>query len=133
VNHKKSWQLFSALFRSCAATGRQWHGTRGNSSGTTIDIRIRRSCVELWVSPTHVPRKDWRDDPEAVGGVWTEQGQLFGSLSVPADTFYSLFPCLASNHFKELVLKLLWMHYRQGDIDGITFAPKETPMEDLLQ
>jgi hypothetical protein len=51
--------------------------------------------VELWVFPTHVPRTDWRDDPEAVGGVWTEQGRLFGSLHVPADAFYSLFPCLA--------------------------------------
>jgi hypothetical protein len=89
--------------------------------------------VELWVHPTHVPRTDWREDPEAVGGVWTEQGRLFGTLSIPADTFYSLFPCLASNHFKELKLRLLRMHYRQGDIDAITFAPKETSMEDLLQ
>ena len=88
--------------------------------------------VELWVFPTHVPRKDWRDDPEAVGGVWTEQGRLFGTLSIPADTFYSLFPCLTSNHFKELQLGILRMHYRQGDLDGIRFAPKETPMEDLV-
>jgi len=89
--------------------------------------------VELWVFPTHVPRKDWRDDPEAVGGVWTEQGKLFGTLSIPADAFYSLFPCLALNHFKELELILCRMHYRNGDILGINFAPKETPMEDLLQ
>jgi hypothetical protein len=89
--------------------------------------------VELWVSPTHVPRKDWRDDPEAIGGVWTEQGRLFGSVFIPADVFYSLFPCLASNHFKELELRLLRMYYRHGDIDRIEFAPKETPMEDLLQ
>jgi len=89
--------------------------------------------VELWLHPTHVPRTDWRDDPEAVGGVWTEQGKLFGTLSIPADSFYSLFPCLALNHFKELELRLLRMHYRQGDIHGIAFRPKETPMEDLLQ
>jgi hypothetical protein len=88
--------------------------------------------VELWVHPTHVPRADWRDDPEAVGGVWTEQGRLFGTLSIPADTFYSLFPCLASDHFKELVLRLIRMHYRHGDIHGVEFNPKETPMEDLL-
>ena len=89
--------------------------------------------VELWLSPTHVPRTDWRDDPEAIGGVWTEQGRLFGTVYIPADTFYSLFPCLASNHFKELVLRLIRMHYRQGDIDGIEFSPKETPMEDLAE
>jgi hypothetical protein len=88
--------------------------------------------LELWVRPTHIPRTDWREDPEAVGGVHTEKGQLFGTVFVPADTFYSLFPCLASNHFKELVLKLLRMHYREGIIDEFEFAPKETPMEDPL-
>jgi hypothetical protein len=89
--------------------------------------------VELWVFPTHVPRTDWREDPEGIGGVWIKEGRLFGSLHIPADTFYSLFPCLASNHFKQLEIRLLRMHYRQGVIDGIEFAPKETPMEDLLQ
>lgn len=89
--------------------------------------------VELWVFPTHVPRTDWRDDPECIGSVWSQEGRLFGSLRVPADTFYSLFPCLASNHFKELRLTLLRMHYRQGLIDEVEFAPKETPMEDLLE
>ena len=89
--------------------------------------------VELWVFPIHVPRTDWRDDPESIGGVWTQQGKLFGSLSIPADVFYSLFPCLASSHFKEFRLKLLRMHYRHGVIDQIEFAPEETPMEDLLQ
>ena len=88
--------------------------------------------VELWVSPTDVPRKDWRDDPEAVGGVWTERGRLFGTLHIPSEAYYSLFPCLASNHFKELELRILRMRYRHGDLDGISFAPKETPMEDLL-
>jgi len=89
--------------------------------------------VELWLLPTHVPRKDWWDDPEAVGGVWTQEGRLLGTLHVPADTFYSLFPCLTSNHFKELELRLIRMRYRHGLIDGIKFAPKETPMDDLLQ
>jgi len=88
---------------------------------------------DLWVFPTHVPRKNWRDDPEAIGRVWTQEGKLFGTLRISADTFYSLFPCLASDHFKELELRLLRMHYRQGDIDGFSFRPKETPMEDLLQ
>ena len=89
--------------------------------------------VELWVHPTHVLRTDWRDDPDRIGGVWTQEGKLFGTLSISADTFYSLFPCLALNRFKELRLKLLRMHYRQGFIDEVEFSPKETPMEDLLQ
>ena len=40
---------------------------------------------------------------------------------------------LAQNHFKELELRILRMHYRQGDIDGIRFSSKETPMDDLVQ
>ena len=88
--------------------------------------------VELWVHPTYVPRTEWRDDPEAIGGVWTGQGKMFGSVSVAADAFYSLFPCFASSHFKELVLRIIQMHYRSGKIDEIGFAPQETPMEDLL-
>ena len=88
--------------------------------------------VELWVHPTYVPRTEWRDDPEAIGGVWTGQGKLFGSLSIAADAFYSLFPCLVSGHFKELVIKIIGMHYRQGKIDEIKFAPQETTMEDLI-
>ncbi len=58
-------------------------------------------CVELWVRPTHVPRTDWRNDPKGIGSVWAEKGRLFGSIFAPADAFYSFFPCLASNHFKE--------------------------------
>jgi hypothetical protein len=34
-------------------------------------------------------------------------------------------------NFKELELRIPWMYYRQGDLDGIRFSPKETPMEDL--
>jgi hypothetical protein len=89
--------------------------------------------VELWVFPEHTPRKEWRDDPEAIGGVQTREGKLFGSCSIPADAFYSLFPCLAANRFKELEIKIRGMRYRRGDLDGIEFVPEETPMEDLLR
>jgi hypothetical protein len=88
--------------------------------------------VELWIFPQHTPRKDWREDPEAIGGVWTQEGKMFGSCSIPADTFYSLFPCLSTDRFKELEIKIRGMHYRRGKIDGIEFAPEETPIEDLL-
>jgi len=88
--------------------------------------------VELWVFPEHTPRKDFRDDPEAIGGVNTRKGKLFGSCSIPADAFYSLFTCLDANRFKQLEIKILDMHFRHGKIDGIEFAPEETPMEDLL-
>jgi hypothetical protein len=89
--------------------------------------------VELWLFPEHTPRDDFRDDPEAIGGVNTREGKLFGSCRIPADAFYSLFPCLVSNRFKELEIKIREMHYRRGKIDRIEFAPEETPMEDLLR
>ena len=87
--------------------------------------------VVLWVFPGRFSRDDYVDDPQSVGGVWTEEGKLFGTLSIPADAFYSLFPCLAACTFKELEIKMRNMHYRRGDLDGIEFAPKETPLEDF--
>ncbi len=88
--------------------------------------------VELWVSPTQTPRNEWRDDPEAIGGVWTEKGKLFGACRIASDAFYSLFPCLATDRFKQLEIKILDMHHRSGKLDSIEFAPEETPMEDLM-
>ena len=64
--------------------------------------------------------------------MWTEGGKLFGACRIASDTFYSLFPCLTANHFKELEIKILDMHHRRGKLDSIEFAPKETPMEDLM-
>jgi len=97
--------------------------------------RVRKRTgqrVELWLSPEHTPRKEWRDDPEAIGGVWTEKGKLFGACRIASDAFYSLFPCLATDRFKQLEIKILDMHHRRGKLDSIEFAPEETPMEDLM-
>jgi hypothetical protein len=87
--------------------------------------------VVLWLSPTHVPRENWREDPESIGGVWTEDGKLFGALRISADTFYSLFPCLAAGMFKEIQIHIRNMKYRRGDLDCIEFSPNETRSEDL--
>jgi hypothetical protein len=40
---------------------------------------------------------------------------------------------LASNHFKELQLRILRMHYRQGDIGEFEFSTEETPMKELVE
>ncbi len=34
---------------------------------------------------------------------------------------------------KRYGVRLLRIHYRRGDIDGIEFAPKDTSMDDLLK
>lgn len=87
--------------------------------------------VILWIFPTHVPRDNWRDDPEAVGGVWTEGGKLYGSLRLAADTYYSLFPCLLAGVFKEIQATIRDMKYRRGKLDRMEFSPTETSIEDL--
>lgn len=87
--------------------------------------------VVIWLFPTHVPRQDWRDDPGAIGGVWTQEGKLFGTLHLASDTFYSLFPCLMAGIFKELNITIRNMKYRRGDLDCIEFSPIETSLEDL--
>jgi hypothetical protein len=87
--------------------------------------------VVLWIFPTHVPRNDWRADPNAIGGVWTQDGKLFGTMRLASDTFYSLFPCLVAGIFKELEIDIRNMKYRRGDLDRIEFSPNETPIEDL--
>lgn len=99
---------------------------------TNRKTRPRRGQkVVLWLSSTRVPRENWREDPEAVGSVWTEDGKLFGALRLPSDTFYSLFPCLAAGIFKEIQAHIRNMKYRRGDLDRIEFSPDETPIEDL--
>jgi len=99
---------------------------------TTRQTRKRTGQkVVLWVFPGRFSRDDYKHDPQSVGGVWTEEGKLLGMLNIPSDAFYSLFPCLTAGTFKELEIKARNMRYRRGDLNGIEFAPKETPLEDL--
>jgi hypothetical protein len=79
-----------------------------------------------------VPRDQWRNDPGAVGNVFTEKGKVVGVLRLAADTFYSFFQSLTESHFKELEMRVRDLRYRHGKMEGIEFAPEETP-EDLLQ
>lgn len=87
--------------------------------------------MELRVLPLHAPRQDWRDDPEGIGEMESREGKLFGVCHVPADVYYSLFPCLEANRFGELEIRIQGTRYRHGNIDAIEFSPKETSMKDL--
>ena len=85
--------------------------------------RRKFKTIEINLIPTHVPRDDWRKDLEAVGHAWTEKGEkgkLRGTVRLPADVFYSLFPCLAINHFREFSVKVLNLHYTKGSIDDFS-------------
>ena len=76
--------------------------------------------VELNLFPTHIPRDDWRKDMKAVGHAWTERGKketLCGTVQVAADVLYSLIPCLAINHFRELHVRVLNLRRKEGSID----------------
>ena len=93
--------------------------------------RRKYQKVEVKLYPTHVPRDKWRDDPEAVGGVRTEKGMLHAGVYLAADAFYSLVPCFAANHFKEVVLQVRNLRYTRGRLYRIEFHPEETPREDM--
>jgi len=89
------------------------------------------TAVEISIHPTHAPRDEWRNDPEAIGGVWTEKEKLRVNVSVAADTYHSLIPCFANNHFKEIRLEVRNLRYTQGSLYRISFDPEETPREDM--
>jgi len=82
--------------------------------------RRKFRTVELNLFPIHIPRDDWRKDLKAVGHAWTERGKketLCGTVHVAADVFYSLIPCLAINHLRELHVKVLNLRHKEGSID----------------
>jgi hypothetical protein len=79
------------------------------------------------------PSNEWRNDPEAIGGIFAEEVKFFQTYRVPADATYSTFPSLTAIRYKELQDKVREMHYRLGILDAIEITPAETPMEDLLR
>jgi hypothetical protein len=56
--------------------------------------------VEVRLYPTHLPRDKWRDDPDAVGGVYAEKGILHAGVYLAADALL-IVPCFA-NHYRKL-------------------------------
>ncbi|MDF1554392.1 MAG: hypothetical protein P1P84_15080 [Deferrisomatales bacterium] len=93
--------------------------------------KLRWPNVEVWISPTTTPREQWRDDPEAVGGVRTESGKLHVYTQFPVEVYLSLIPCFSMGHFKEMYLHVRNLYRRSGTLDSISLNPKETPLEDL--
>jgi hypothetical protein len=94
--------------------------------------RRKFKTVELNLFPTHTPRDKWRKDLDAVGAAWTEKGdkgKLHGTIHIAADVFYSLFPCLAINHFRELRVKVLNLHYTKGTIDEFSLDMEKFSLE----
>lgn len=87
--------------------------------------------VEIKIWPAYAPRSNWRKDPEAIGSVETGAAGIAASGSLPADAYFSLFPCLASGAFKEVCLRVCNLRYRHGDLDGVDFNPDLSPAELL--
>jgi len=86
--------------------------------------RRKIKTIEINLFPTHIPRDEWSKKMEAVGAAWTEQGEkgkLRGTVHLAAGVYYSIFPCLAINHFREFSVKVLNLHYTKGSIDEFSF------------
>lgn len=97
-------------------------------------IKVTRKLpkkVELWVSPADGPRSELRRDPESVGAVWTERQKLIVITHLASEVFYSMFPCLATNHFRQVSFTVRDFRYSRGKLERISFDPEETPEEDL--
>jgi hypothetical protein len=92
--------------------------------------RRKFEAVEIWLSPDHKLRSNWSKDAKDIGGIFPDQGLLRVYVDLPSDVFYSLIPCLAINHFKEISLSAWNLRYSHGDIRSIGFEAKETPSED---
>lgn len=87
--------------------------------------------AEIWISPSSAPRSEWREDPKAVGAVWTDREKMIVSVRLASEVFHSLFPCLAANHFREVTFTVRDFHYHNGSLERISLEPEETPDEDL--
>jgi hypothetical protein len=87
--------------------------------------------VEVRLYPTRLPRDQWCDDPDAVGGVYAEKGILHAGVYLAADAFYSLVPCFSANHYREVVLQVRDLRYTRGRLYRIEFHPEVTLPEDM--
>jgi hypothetical protein len=88
-------------------------------------------AVEVWISPSTVPRSEWREDPKAVGAVWKENQKLVVSVRFASEVFYSLVPCLVGDHFREVAFTVRDFRYHSGSLERISLDPEETPADDL--
>ena len=87
--------------------------------------------VELCLSPDHALRGKWSKDAKSVGVIMFDRKMLRAYADLASDVYYSLIPCLATNHFKEIALSVRNLRYWRGDIQWIGFDPQETHPEDL--
>lgn len=97
-----------------------------------INSRRKFEVVEFWLSPDHTLRSNWSKDAKDIGGIFSDRGLLRAYVDLASDAFYSLIPCLVTDHFKEINVSVRNLRYSHGDIQSIGFEPKETPPEDLI-
>lgn len=99
----------------------------------TSRVKSRRDfeAVELCLSPDHALRGNWSKEARRVGGVLCDRKLVRAYVDLASDVYYSLIPCLAAGHIREITVSLRDLRYSRGDIQWIGFNPEETPSEDL--
>ena len=98
----------------------------------TSRIKSRRKfeAMEFWLSPDHALRGNWSKDAERIGMIFFDRQSFRAHVDLASDVYFSLIPCLATCHFKEITLTVRNLRYWRGDIQWIGFQPEETPAEE---
>ncbi len=63
--------------------------------------------------------------------MYVEKGLLRVGVFLAADAYYSLVPCFAAGHFKEVVLQVRNLRYTRGKVYRIELTRTKTPLEDM--
>jgi hypothetical protein len=88
-------------------------------------------AIEFSLRPDHELRGKFSKDAKDIGLIMFDRRILRAYVHLALDVYYSLIPCLATNHFKEITLSVRDLRYWRGDIQWIGFQPEETPPEEL--
>jgi len=88
-------------------------------------------AMDFILSPEHALREKWSKDAERIGMIFFDRESFRAHVDLASDVYFSLIPCLAANHFKEITLTVRNLRYWRGDIQWVGFQPEETPPEEL--
>lgn len=88
-------------------------------------------AIEFCLRPDHELRGKFSKDAKDIGLIMFDRESFRAHVDLASDVYFSLIPCLAANHFKEITLSVRDLRYWRGDIQWIGFQPEETPPEEL--
>lgn len=89
--------------------------------------------IEFCLHPDHELRGKFSKEAIDIGLIMFDRRMLRAHVHLASDVYYSLIPCLATNHLKEISLSVRNLRYWRGDIQSIAFNPEEVPFEEIQE